>query len=81
MSVTPISAAGLGQYVLQASNSAPLKQALQSLQNSLASGDLSGSQSAFQTLQTLYQTPRQPAEPICPAVLNSLPIWRRSAQH
>ena len=55
MSITPISAAGLGQYVLQASNSAPLKQALQSLQNSLASGDLSGSQSAFQTLQTLYQ--------------------------
>lgn len=55
MSITPISAAGLGQYVLQASNSAPLKQALQSLQSSLASGDLSGSQSAFQTLQTLYQ--------------------------
>jgi hypothetical protein len=55
MSITPISAAGLGQYVLQASNSAPLKQALQSLQTSLASGDLSGSQSAFQTLQTLYQ--------------------------
>ena len=55
MSITPISAAGLGQYVLQASNSAPLKQALQSSQTSLASGDLSGSQSAFQTLQTLYR--------------------------
>jgi hypothetical protein len=56
MSTTSISAASLGQYVLQASNSAPLKQALQSLQTSLASGDLSGSQSAFQTLQTLYQS-------------------------
>jgi hypothetical protein len=55
MSITPISAAGLGQYVLQASNSTQLKQALQSLQNSLASGDLTGSQSAFQALQTLYQ--------------------------
>jgi hypothetical protein len=55
MSINPISAAGLGQYVLQASNSTQLTQALQSLQNSLASGDLSGSQSAFQTLQTLYQ--------------------------
>jgi len=55
MSITPISAAGLGQYVLQASNSTQLNQALQSLQSSLASGDLNGSQSAFQTLQTLYQ--------------------------
>jgi hypothetical protein len=55
VSITPISAAGLGQYVLQASNSTQLNQALQSLKNSLASGDLSDSQSAFQTLQTLYQ--------------------------
>ena len=55
MSITPISAAGLGQYVLQASNSTQLNRALQSLKNSLASGDVSGSQSAFQTLQTLYQ--------------------------
>ena len=55
MSITSISAAGLSQYVLQASNSTQQKQALQTLQNSLASGDLNGAQSAFQTLQTLYQ--------------------------
>jgi hypothetical protein len=55
VSITPISAAGLGQYVLQASNSTQLNQALQSLKNSLASGDVSDSQSAFQNLQTLYQ--------------------------
>ena len=55
MSISPISAAGLSEYVLQASNSTQLKQALQSLQNTLASGDLNGAQSAFQTLQTLYQ--------------------------
>ncbi len=55
MSITSISAAGLSQYVLQASNSTQLKQSLQTLQNSLSSGDLNGAQSAFQTLQTLYQ--------------------------
>ena len=36
-------------------NSTPLQRALQTLQNSLASGDLNGAQSAFQTLQKLYQ--------------------------
>ena len=55
MSISPISAAGLSQYVLESSNSTQLKQAFQSLQNSLASGDLTGAQSAFQTLQTLFQ--------------------------
>jgi ribosomal protein S20 len=55
VSITSISAAGLSQYVLQASNSSQLRQASQSLQNSLASGDLNGAQSAFQALQTLYQ--------------------------
>jgi hypothetical protein len=55
MSITSISAAGLSQYVLQAGNSTQLKQALQTLQNSLSSGDLNGAQSAFQALQTLYQ--------------------------
>jgi len=55
MSVSPISAASLSQYVLQAGNPTQQKQALQSLQNTLASGDLNGAQSAFQTLQTLYQ--------------------------
>jgi len=55
MSIPSISAADLSQYVLQSSNSTLLKQALQALQNALASGDLSGAQSSFQTLQTLYQ--------------------------
>ncbi len=55
MSISPISAASLGEYVLASSNAGPLKQALQTLQNSLAAGNLSGAQSAFQTLQNLYQ--------------------------
>jgi len=55
MSIGSISAAGLGQYVLSSSNSTPLQQSLQTLQNSLASGDLNGAQVAFQTVQTLYQ--------------------------
>jgi hypothetical protein len=55
MSISSISAASLSQYVFQSSNSAPLKQTTQNLQNSLASGDLGGAQSAFQTLLTLYQ--------------------------
>jgi hypothetical protein len=55
MSVGSISAAGLSQYVLTTSNPTPLQQALQSLQNSLAAGDLRGAQSAFQTLQKINQ--------------------------
>ena len=55
MSVSPISAASLGQSVLAASNSIQLQQTLQSLQNSLTSGDLSGAQTAFNTLQLLKQ--------------------------
>ncbi|MFZ0419309.1 MAG: hypothetical protein WAM04_14515 [Candidatus Sulfotelmatobacter sp.] len=54
MSITPISAAGLSQDVLLSSNP-PQQQALQTLQSSLSSGDLNGAQSAFQTLQTLFQ--------------------------
>jgi hypothetical protein len=54
MSITSISAAGLSQAVLASSN-ATQKQALQSLQQSLASDDVNGAQSAFQTLQTLFQ--------------------------
>ena len=54
MSVGPISAASLGQDVLLSSNS-PEQQALQTLQSTLASGDINGAQSAFQTLQSLYQ--------------------------
>jgi hypothetical protein len=54
MTIGSISAAGLGQEVLSSSNS-PQQQALQALQNSLASGDLNSAQSAFQTLQTVLQ--------------------------
>jgi hypothetical protein len=54
MSITPISAAGLSQDVLLSSNS-PQQQALQTLQISLSSGDLNAAQSAFQTLQALFQ--------------------------
>ena len=55
MTVSSISAAGLSQYVLSTSSSTQLQQALQTLQNSLASGDVSGAQTAFQAVQTLYQ--------------------------
>ena len=54
MSISPISAAGLSQDVLSSSNSTQ-QTALQSLQNSLLSGDLNGAQSSFQTLQALFQ--------------------------
>ncbi|MGA8201707.1 MAG: hypothetical protein WB814_16690 [Candidatus Sulfotelmatobacter sp.] len=54
MSISSISAAGLSQDVLAASNSSQ-QQALQSLQQSLASGDVNGAQSAFQTLQAIFQ--------------------------
>jgi hypothetical protein len=54
MSINSISAAGLTQDVLSSSNSTQ-QQALQALQNSLASGDVNGAQSAFQTLQALFQ--------------------------
>ena len=55
MAIGPISAASLSEYVLSSSNSTQLQQALQALQNSLASGDLNGAQSAFQTVQKLNQ--------------------------
>ena len=50
-----ISAAGLAQSVLQSSGANQLQQTLQTLQNSLASGNLATAQSAFQTLQSLVQ--------------------------
>jgi len=53
MALSSISAASLSQYVLASSESNPLQQALQALQNSLGLGDLNGAQSAFQTLQNL----------------------------
>jgi hypothetical protein len=55
MSISSISAASLAQSVLTSSNSNKLRQTLQSLQNSLSSGDLNGAQSAFQTLQQINQ--------------------------
>jgi hypothetical protein len=55
VATSAISAAGLSEYVLSTSNATQLQQALQTLQNSLASGNLTGAQSAFQTVQTLYQ--------------------------
>ena len=56
MAISSISAASLSQNVLSSSNSTQLQQALQGLQNSLASGDLKGAQSAFQTVQKLNQS-------------------------
>jgi hypothetical protein len=53
--ISAISAGGLSQNVVTASNSNQLKQALQTLQSTLALGDLTSAQSAFQTLQTLFQ--------------------------
>lgn len=55
MSITPISAVGLGQSVLASSNSTQLQQILQTLQQSLSAGNLNGAQSAFQTLLQLNQ--------------------------
>jgi len=55
MTTGSISAAGLSEYVLASSNPTQLQQALQTLQNSLASGDLNGANSAFQTVQRISQ--------------------------
>jgi hypothetical protein len=55
MAISSISAASLSQYVLSSTNSTQLQQALQALQDSLASGDLDGAQSAFQTVQKVNQ--------------------------
>jgi len=54
MTMSSISAVGLSQDVLS-SGASSQQRALQSLQNNLASGDLNGAQSAFQTLQTVLQ--------------------------
>jgi hypothetical protein len=56
MTIGSISAAGLSQYVLASSDSTQLQQTLQTLQDSLTSGDLNGAQSSFQTLQQLNQS-------------------------
>jgi hypothetical protein len=54
MATSAISAASLAQDVLASGNSSQ-QQALLSLQNNLASGDLTGAQTAFQTLQNVLQ--------------------------
>jgi hypothetical protein len=54
-SVSGISAAGLAQYVLTSSNSKRLQQAFQTLKNSLLAGDLTTADSAFQSVQQLFQ--------------------------
>jgi hypothetical protein len=53
MTVSAISAASLSQGVLESSDSNQLQQALQTLQNSLTSGNLNGAKSAFAAVQTL----------------------------
>lgn len=55
MSISPVSAASLAQFVLSSSSSNKLQETLQNLQNSLTSGDLNGAQSAFQNLQRINQ--------------------------
>jgi hypothetical protein len=54
MTISSISAQGLGQDVLT-SGTSPQAEALQALQSNLASGNLSAAQSAFQTLQNVLQ--------------------------
>jgi hypothetical protein len=61
MAISSISAASPSQYVLSSSNSTQLQQALQALQDSLASGDLDGAQSAFRTMQKLNQNLATPS--------------------
>jgi hypothetical protein len=56
MTVGSISATSLSQYVLSTNDSTQQNQLLQTLQSSLSNGDLSAAQSAFQSLQTLFQT-------------------------
>jgi hypothetical protein len=55
MEISPISAASLGQSVLASSNTTHLQQILQTLKNSIGSGNLNDAQSAFQDLQQLSE--------------------------
>lgn len=55
MTVGSISAASLSQSAYASSNSNQLNQILQTVQDGLSSGDLNNAQSAFQTLQSLFQ--------------------------
>ena len=55
MSVTALSSAGFSQYVTASSNITASQQALQSLQQALAAGNLNAAQTAFNTYKTLNQ--------------------------
>jgi hypothetical protein len=55
MTIGSISAARLGQYVFASGNVTQVEQALQVLQESLASGDLTVANLAFQTVQKLNE--------------------------
>ena len=56
MSITALSTAGFSQYIAASSNVSASQQALQSLQQSVASGNLTAAQAAFNTYQQLNQT-------------------------
>lgn len=56
MSVGPVSAATLSQEVLSTSDATQLQQTVLNLQSNLSSGNLTGAQSAFATLQSLSQS-------------------------
>ena len=55
MTIGSISAASLSQNALASSHSKELEKVVQTLQNSLGSGDVKGAQATFQTLQKLNQ--------------------------
>jgi hypothetical protein len=55
MTIGALSAGGLSQYVLDSSNLTKSQQAWQTLQQSLASGNLSSAQTAFNNYQQLNQ--------------------------
>ena len=77
MSITAISAAGLSQDVLAASNSTQ-QQALQSLQQSLASGDVVARSQPSKLCRRCFKTPRPLPEARCRVILSSRPtclLW------
>jgi ribosomal protein S20 len=56
MAVAALSTAGFNQYIAASSNVTASNQALQTLQQSLAAGNLTAAQSAFNTYQQLNQS-------------------------
>jgi hypothetical protein len=57
MSVAALSTAGFTQYIAASSNVSASQKAFQSLQQNLASGNLTAAQSAFTTYRNLNQSP------------------------